>query len=134
YDGLVADLGGQSTPAVGFALGCERVIELLQQKINLTHKLDVYLITVGEVAENIGVLLAELIRRECPKITLLANCGGGSFKSQFKRADKSGAQFALVLGDDEIKNNTIAVKYLREEKPQIVISTDKIFSFLNENV
>jgi histidyl-tRNA synthetase len=86
---------------------------LLEQTHHLQPKVDVYLVLVGEKAQSEGLLLAEQLRDDMPNLRLLTHCGGGSFKSQFKKADKSGAEVALVLGDDEIQQQQIGLKYLR---------------------
>lgn len=132
YDNLVTQLGGNPTPAVGFALGIDRVVELCQSfaNIDLPSSVDVYIIVVGEVATHYGMQLSERLRNEIPHLKIVSNCGGGNFKVQFKRADKSGAQLALVIGEDEVAQNTVGIKYLREEKPQQTISGDEIVSFL----
>jgi histidyl-tRNA synthetase len=123
YDGLVAQLGGRETPAVGFALGIERLVELLGPAAGATEAgtrapLDAYLVAVGERAQREAPLLAERLRDLSPGLRLLTHCGGGSFKSQFKRADKSGARFALVVGDGELERGLIGVKPLREAGDQ----------------
>jgi len=121
YDVLVELLGGKPTPAVGFALGMERIVALLETRLQLTDPLDAYLILVGQLAEEQGLILAEQWRRELPELRLQVNCGGGSFKNQFKRADKSGARLAFILGQDEIESQTVSVKFLREERPQLIV-------------
>jgi histidyl-tRNA synthetase len=120
YDGLVAQLGGTDTPGIGWAMGQERIVMLLQK-----HTLDlqrqrpqVYLVLVGEQAQIPGFKLAEQLRDAWPDLALQINLGGGSFKTQFKRADKSGAVFALVLGDDEAARGVVAIKALRRELAQ----------------
>lgn len=120
YDGLVEQLGGKATPALGFAFGMERLILLMQQIAPIKEPtVDVYLINDTETAFAQALQLAETLRNEIPGLRLLQHCGGGSFKNQFKKADKSGAQFALILGEEEIKNGTVSIKSLREETPQI---------------
>lgn len=131
YDVLVELLGGKPTPAVGFALGMERIIALLQQTLTLEDGADVYVILVGETAEAKGLLLTEQWRRTSP-LRFIVNCGGGSFKSQFKRADKSGARMAFILGDDEVAQEKISVKFLREEKEQLSLGWDEIKIFLEQ--
>lgn len=129
YDGLVELLGGKPSPAVGFAMGLERIIELM--KIHSTVEpdlLDAYLLLVGEQAEQEGLHVAEKIREKNPCFRLMVHCGGGNFKRQFKCADKSGARLALILGEDEVNNNTISVKFLREDRPQVTLSREE---FLN---
>ena len=115
FDGLVAYLGGQATPAVGFALGLERVLSLLED-LGLeapAQRPHVYLVLAGTAAHRRGLALAEDLRDGLPSLRLQVNCGGGSFKSQFKRADRSGASLALILGDDEVANASVAIKPLR---------------------
>jgi histidyl-tRNA synthetase len=120
YDGLVEQLGGKKVAAVGFAMGLERLIALLEQT-DIAQRLpgvDVYLVMVGEQAQREGLLLAERLRDELPQLRLHAHCGGGSFKSQFKKADKSNASYALILGDDELSRGEAGLKPLRGEDPQ----------------
>lgn len=126
YDGLVEQLGGQSTPAVGFAMGVERLLSLCPFD-NLEPTVQAYLIAVGDEARQQGLILAEHIRNKVPDLRLQVDCLGGGFKNQFKRADKSGAKIALVLGEDELKTNTITVKYLREDRPQEQIPVEELF-------
>jgi histidyl-tRNA synthetase len=90
-----------------------------------------YLLLAGEQAEQRGRLLAEQIRDELPQLRLLVNCGGGSFKSQMKRADKSGARLALILGENEISNQQISVKDLRQEEEQRVMLMTELAGFLS---
>jgi histidyl-tRNA synthetase len=120
YDGLVAQLGGVDTPGIGWAMGQERIVMLLQKQNLPLPKVrpQVYLVMVGERAELPGLKLAEQLRDAWPELALQINLGGGSFKTQFKRADKSGADYALVLGDDEVARGVVAVKALRRELAQ----------------
>lgn len=120
YDGLVEQLGGNATPAVGFALGLERLVALLQEDaVPLpTFAPHAYLVAVGEAAAQQALLLAEQWRDACPALRLLVNCGGGNFKTQLKRADKSGAPVALILGDDELQDRRIGIKTLRSDGMQ----------------
>ena len=120
YDGLVEQLGGRPTPAIGFAMGLERLVALLEEsEPDLTGKRPhAYLVLVGEAAGEAGLVLAERLRDAVPGLRLAVNCGGGSFKSQFKRADKIGARVALVVGDDELAAGTVAVKDLRAQAEQ----------------
>ena len=130
YDSLVEQQGGHSTPAIGFAMGIERLALLLSQNVpdNTPH---IYLIMVGEKTITQGFSLAESLRDALPKLRLLTHCGGGSFKSQFKRADKSGALMALILGEDEIAKQQVTLKYLREKKPQISLAQTEIVEYLS---
>ena len=120
YDGLVAQLGGIATPGIGWAMGQERIVMLLEkQNLELSrHRPQLYLVLVGEQTSIPGFQLAEQLRDAWPDLSLQINLGGGSFKTQFKRADKSGAEFALVLGDDEAARGVVAVKALRREMAQ----------------
>jgi histidyl-tRNA synthetase len=115
YDGLVAQLGGDPVPAIGWALGEERIVELmrLQGLVADEGSPDVYIVLAGEAAEAAGVGLAERIRDAAPGLRVETNCGGGSFKSQLKRADKSGARYAVIVGDDEAARQVAALKPLR---------------------
>ena len=128
YDGLVEQLGGKPCPGVGFAMGVERLVLLLDElgavPDSVGQTVDIYLLAVGDVEQQ-ALVLAENLRSDCPNIRLECHCGGGSFKSQIKRADKSGAKIALVLGEDEAAAGTVGVKYLREDRPQeAVVQSD----------
>jgi histidyl-tRNA synthetase len=120
YDVLVEQLGGRTTPAVGFAMGIERLIALLEsQHVSLPDKAPhVYIVAVGEQAQRHGLLLSEQLRDSLPTLRIMTHCGGGSFKSQFKKADRSGAHFALVLGDEELEQGRAGLKALREQTDQ----------------
>ncbi len=126
YDGLVEYLGGRSTPAVGFAMGIERLIALLEESGVAFPSVapQVYLVTVGERAEAHGLILADRLRDALPGLRVLLNGGGGSFKNQFKRADKSGAQLALVLGDSELDAGEVGLKPLRGGEQEMVAEVD----------
>jgi len=118
YDVLVETLGGKSTPAVGFAMGLERVVLLMESVFVPDHQPHIYMILVGDAAVESGVILAEQLRSAMPELRVIVNSGGGSFKSQFKRADKSGARLALILAEDEIAQGNVSLKYLRDERDQ----------------
>jgi histidyl-tRNA synthetase len=128
YDGLVAQLGGIDTPGVGWAMGQERIVMLLQKRDEelFRQRPRVYLVLVGEQAQIPGFKLAEQLRDAWPGLALQVNLGGGSFKTQFKRADKSGAEIALVLGDDEAAKGVVAVKALRREVAQEECPVERI--------
>jgi histidyl-tRNA synthetase len=132
YDGLMEYLGGRATPAVGFALGLERIVALLEsQGVTLPDAAPhLYLVMVGEQAQREGFLLSERLRDALPNLRLLSHCGGGSFKSQFKKADRSGAHFALVLGEDEVQRREVGIKPLRERKEQETVSYDALVARL----
>ncbi|MBI2379759.1 MAG: histidine--tRNA ligase [Gammaproteobacteria bacterium] len=135
YDGLVEQLGGKPTPGVGFGMGAERVVALLEQ-IDLSGKLpggaDVYVVAAGERAEGHALVLAESLRDALPALRLLSNLGGGNFKKQMKRADASGARLALVLGEDELATGRIAIKFLREERAQETVALTELSVRLRE--
>jgi len=118
---LIAQLGGESTPAIGFAAGIERIVELLSQAGTVpgARPADIYLVASGERAEQAAMGLAERLRDALPGRKVLLNLGGGNFKTQFRRADRSGAQLALILGDEELDRGMAAVKPLRREDGQI---------------
>jgi histidyl-tRNA synthetase len=132
YDSLIEQLGGKPNFAVGFAMGIERLLALLETlgNVPLARSVDVYMIRVGETAEREGLRFAEAIRSEVPGLKLQVNCGGGSFKSQFKKADKSGAEYAIILGDDEVSRGEVSVKSLRSEQGQQTLSREQMCAFL----
>lgn len=132
YDGLVEEVGGKPTPAVGFAMGLERLVELIDLSLVPDSTPDVYLIAVGDSTGKAMMKLAESIRDQLPNVKLLNHSGGGSFKSQFKKADKSGAKLALVLGEQEVAEMTIGVKFLREDREQAKLPWSEITNFLAE--
>ncbi|MDP4121377.1 MAG: ATP phosphoribosyltransferase regulatory subunit, partial [Bacillota bacterium] len=125
YNGLIAQFNaGKAIPAMGFAIGVERLMALLEnnQQLPSLNVPSAYFITVGDNASQQGLLIAEQLRSQLPKLHVVTHCGGGSFKNQFKHADKSGATWALILGDDELAKNTISIKYLREDRQQETLS------------
>jgi histidyl-tRNA synthetase len=121
YDGLITQLGGEATPAIGFAMGIERVVELLNQAGGAAPPAapDIYIVASGERAEREALRLAEQLRDALPGRGVLLNLGGGNFKTQFRRADRSGARLALILGDAELDRGVAAVKPLRRDDGQI---------------
>jgi histidyl-tRNA synthetase len=128
YDGLVEKLGGRSTPAIGWAMGVERLIGLFEEcggKAPDTGP-DVYIVAVGDAALGRGFEIAENLREAIAGIRIELNLGGGSFKSQLKRADKSGAEFALVLGDDEVAENRAGLKPLRTDQDQASVALEHL--------
>ncbi|MDO6497672.1 histidine--tRNA ligase [Photobacterium sanguinicancri] len=115
YDGLVEQLGGKATPAVGFAMGVERLVLLMEtlELTNVRRPVDAYVVTMGDGARMAGMQLAEKLREEVAGLRVMTHFGGGNFKKQFKRADNVGAAVALVLGENEMASNTVVVKDLR---------------------
>ena len=132
YDSLIEQLGGKPNFAVGFAMGMERLLALLETAgdVPVARSVDVYMIRVGEIAEREGLRFAETIRNVAPGLKLQVNCGGGSFKSQFKKADKSGAEYALILGDDEVSRGEVSIKSLRDVQEQQTLSQAQTCAFL----
>ncbi|WP_312960937.1 histidine--tRNA ligase [Stutzerimonas nitrititolerans] len=130
YDGLVSQFGGKPTPGVGFAMGVERLVLLLETLALLPEELNrpahAFICAFGEAAELAALSLAERLRDALPGLRLLVNAGGGSFKSQFKKADKSGARFALILGEDELAGRVVGCKPLRDDSEQQSIAWDAL--------
>jgi len=130
YDGLVSQFGGKPTPGVGFAMGIERLVLLLETlecvPETLNQPAHAFICAFGEAAELAALALAERLRDALPGLRLLVNAGGGSFKSQFKKADKSGARFALILGDDELAGRVVGCKPLRDDSEQQSIAWDAL--------
>jgi len=134
YDGLIAQLGGRDNYAVGFALGMERLLSLveLQESFVVDPAVDVYLIRVGSEAERIAMRIAEQLRNEVPKLKVQLHCGSGSFKSQFKKADKSGAEYAVIIGEDEAARGDVSLKPLRSGEQQRNLSLSELVQTLQE--
>ena len=127
YDGLTEQLGGHATTASGFAMGIERIVALLEEIEPIKPRLaDVYMVALGEAAEINAIQLAEKLRDELPTLKVRNNFGGGNFKKQFKRADKSGADIALVIGEEEVQEQTVGVKFLREQKNQLQLAQSDV--------
>jgi histidyl-tRNA synthetase len=128
YDGLVEKLGGRATPAVGWAMGMERFIALYAEcgGVAPVQDADVYLVAVGEAALMRAVTLAEELRDKIDGVRIDLNLGGGSFKSQLKRADKSNATYALILGEQELADGNIGLKPLRSDEDQISVAMDAL--------
>ena len=128
YDGLVEKLGGRATPAIGWAMGMERLIALYEacggQPVVAAP--DVYVVAVGDSAFNAALPLAEALRDRLPGASVEMNLGGGSFKSQLKRADKSGAPYAVILGDDEVARGEAGLKPLRSNEDQTNVALDEL--------
>ncbi|WP_028023713.1 histidine--tRNA ligase [Enterovibrio calviensis] len=135
YDGLVEQLGGKATPAVGFAMGVERLVLLMETlELNETRPVvDVYVVTAGEGTMAAGMQLAETLRERVPGLRVMTHFGGGNFKKQFKRADKVGASVALVLGEDEVANKVVTYKDLKGGE-QLTISQDDVAEKLAQRV
>jgi len=120
YDGLIGQLGGEATPGVGFAMGVERAVALLEkaQRVPGPAPADVYVVVNGTRAAAEGPVIVERLRDQLPQVRFDLNLGGGNFKTQFRRADRSGAVLALIIGDDELARGVVALKPLRQEAGQ----------------
>ena len=140
YDGLVEQLGGRETSACGFGIGLDRLQLLVEEQglCKSNYNPHAYLVMAGEKAEILGLSLAETLRDQYPELRLISNAGSGSFKSQLKRADKSGAAFALILGESEVNANEITIKPLLEIQQQKLqqqtLSQDKLSDFVEKHI
>ncbi|MBW0146015.1 histidine--tRNA ligase [Marinobacter arenosus] len=136
YDGLVEQLGGKPTRAVGFAMGLERLILLLETlglvPAHVNSNADVYVTAMGEGAVASALALSEELRGALPGTVVISHCGGGSFKSQMKKADKSGARYAVILGENEVANGTAGLKPLRSDEPQRDVARNELAPALAE--
>ena len=134
YDELISELGGQATPAIGCAIGLERLIELVdlldQNQQNDPPK--IYIVAVGALAEGQGLILAEELRDTYQNFSIEMNLGGGSFKQQFKRADKAGADIALIIGEDEIADNTVGIKSMQSGDQQESVKRKDLLDKINQ--
>lgn len=145
YDSLVAQLGGKESKACGFALGLERVVSLYQQHAQPVRQADIYLVHAGGQSQTMAMTLAEACRDEFT-LHVICHCGEGGFKSQLKRADKSGAKVALILGEDEVAANQCAIKLLRdnntkatfirvdENTKQVTLPVTDVMNYLKKNI
>jgi len=137
YDGLVGQLGGRETPAAGFALGVERLLELIHPDglDSVKQKLDVYFLTMGDGTLRAAMQLTERLRDALPDLRIMLNAGGGGFKAQMKRADKSLARYALILGEDELQAGQVSLKDLRDAaQGQQLLTFDEIVDYLNRHL
>lgn len=137
YDGLVEQLGGKPTPGVGFAMGVERLVLLLEACDVLCGEsvdADIYVVSFGDEAQRQAVAVTEQLRDQLPQLRIVQHNGGGSFKSQMKKADRSGARIALIWGEDEVAAGTVSLKMLREEDkervPQQAVILDELYETL----
>ena len=136
YDGLVEKLGGRSTPAIGWAMGMERLVGVFEECGGKAPEAnpDAYIVAVGDAALARGIEIAEQLRDAVADIRIELNLGGGSFKSQLKRADKSGAEIALVLGEDEIAAKQVGLKPLRTDEDQVQVATEQVVQELSSRL
>ncbi|MBB1362073.1 MULTISPECIES: histidine--tRNA ligase [unclassified Shewanella] len=135
YDGLVGQLGGKDTPAVGFAMGLERIVlllETLELTSDIAPEVDVYVTAMGENCVVEAIKVAQELRQQLPTLKVMSHCGGGNFKKQMKRADKSGAQFALIIGENEMANSQVAIKPLRTNDEQQLVTRSELVAKIAE--
>ncbi|AOU98215.1 histidine--tRNA ligase [Acidihalobacter yilgarnensis] len=132
YDGLIPQLGGRPTPACGFAMGLERLLALLeaQQLLPAEEAPDVYCLSLGDGARATATKLMEAVREAVPTLRVLTHCGDGNLKAQLKRADKLGARVAVILGEDELRDGTVALKSLRDDEPQRLVAQTELVTNL----
>ena len=124
FDALVSQLGGKPCPAIGFAMGLERLVEMLASSREVVQNPHVYFVGVGDGVQLPMQIMAERLRDQIPDLCLITHSGGGSFKSQFKKADRSGASIALILAEEEHAQSEVAVKYLRDSTAEQVTVAD----------
>ncbi len=132
YDGLVEQLGGKPCVAAGFAIGLERLISLLEDEATTTSAVDAYVVAIGSATQSTAMQLAQNIRNSIPSYSVVLNCGGGSIKSQMKRADKSHARLALIIGEDELEASSITIKFLREQRDQVTVPQTEVIQLLTK--
>ena len=135
YDGLVGQLGGKDTPAVGFAMGLERIVlllETLELTSDIAPEVDIYVTAMGDNCVVEAIKVAQELRQQLPTLKVMSHCGGGNFKKQMKRADKSGAQFALIIGENEVANNQVAIKPLRTKDEQQLVTRSELVTKIAE--
>ncbi len=134
YDGLVEQLGGRSTPGIGCAMGIERLVLMLEElncvPEHVYKSVDIYVVAPGDVSAQ-ALALTENLRLTLPQLRIVNHCGGGNFKSQFKKADKSGATLALIVGESEVQNKQAGIKFLREKREQITVNWNDLATELN---
>jgi len=135
YDGLIEQLGGKATTAIGFAMGIERLVSMVEQseKVIKANSPDISVIISGENTQQYAFPLIESIRDVNSEISILVNCDGGSFKSQMKRADKSNAGYALIIGEEEVAEECVCLKNLRTNEPQQKIQKNTLIEFIKTN-
>ena len=132
YDGLVEQLGGRATPAIGMAIGLERLLLLLdkQQRLPTPAGADCYLMAMGDAAQTMALVLSQTLRTQLPERAIVLDCGGGGFKGKFKRADASGAHFAVIIGDEELAAQAVTVKDLRGTGQQQRVTQTQLSEWL----
>lgn len=136
YNGLVEQLGGRSTPAVGFAMGIERLVLLLEASgaipKSVSNDADIYVMTPADGGQSVGFGISETLRQNYPSLRVICHCGGGNFKRQMKRAVDSQARYALILGSEELESGEISIKALKEQQPQKRMNESELLSFVGK--
>ena len=133
YDTMVSQFGGRATPASGFAAGLERLVLLMRTlNVEAASDPDLYIVSSNEIAFGQALLEADRIRAEFPRLGVVQHLGGGSFKSQFKRADKSGATWVMIFGDEELTSGKVTLKPLRSDENQMTLSREELDRFLSQ--
>ncbi len=130
YDGLVEEVGGRATPAVGFAMGLDRLALMLEETYSHREAADIYIASAGEVARGQALLIAEQLRQDLPGKRIVTHCGDGKFKAQMKRADESAAKVAMVIGEDEVAEGAVGVKHLRDKGQQVSVAMTELSVYL----
>ena len=136
YDGLIAQLGGRETTAIGFAMGIERLVSMVEQSATKVeqNRPFVYVIMAGNNVQQYALPIIEMMRDNLKTLPVLANCDGGSFKNQMKRADKSGASYALIIGDDEVAEANVSIKNLRDKEAQKKLQVGELVPYFEEMI
>nr|WP_235961248.1 histidine--tRNA ligase [Spirabiliibacterium mucosae] len=137
YDTLVEQLGGHATCGIGFAMGVERLVLLVQEvnpELAIESAVDVYIIHSGEAARRAAFRISEQLRSDLPSVKVMLHCSAGAFKKQFKRADKSNAQFAIVIGDDEAQQQQVTIKPLKQQIDQFTLPEGEVSAYFAENL
>lgn len=132
YDGLVEQVGGKPTPGVGFAMGVDRLALMLENITEPEAQADVYIASMGEAARRRALEVGELVRSSLPGVKTIVHCGSGKFKAQFKKADAQNASITLILGEDEVANDKVGIKFLREDTDQLTVDTADLSKHLTQ--
>ena len=130
YDGLVEQVGGKPTPGVGFAMGIDRLALMLENVTEPGGAADIYIASMGDAARGKALEIGEIVRTALPQVKTVVHCGSGKFKAQFKKADAQAARVTLIIGEDELANDEVGVKYLRDDTEQNSVKTAELTNHL----
>jgi len=130
YDGLVEQVGGKPTPGVGFAMGIDRLALMLENVTEPVGAADIYIASMGDAARGKALEIGEIVRTALPQVKTVVHCGSGKFKAQFKKADAQAARVTLIIGEDELANDEVGVKYLRDDTEQTSVKTAELTNHL----